>query len=156
MGFFDDRQKENMAGIYFAGIAIFIVLIFGIFAGKSFGAILINLLLSGVIFYGIGFGVVILLKSFVPEIMESDDVGDNVDATIGDDDDDRETVEYSDAESDAETAYEDDADDSPEGLSVKASKDGTKITISSEDGDITEDPETVAKAIRTMMARDED
>ncbi len=159
MGFLEDKQKENKTGIFFASVAALIVLLFGIFAGNSITTIILKLFVAGIIFYGIGFGVIILLKSSIPELLENDDeVGNNVDATIEDDgqgEEDRETVEYDQEENTDE--YEDEQVESgTEGLTVKKGEDGPQITITTEDGELTEDPETVAKAIRTMMARDED
>jgi flagellar biosynthesis/type III secretory pathway M-ring protein FliF/YscJ len=153
----DDKQKENKFAIVLSGIAGFISLLAGIFGGRGFGKILLTLILSGIIFYAIGFGLAILLRKLVPEIFEDEGVGSTVDATVEDDDDDeqREVVEYEDNELDG--AMED-ADDDDNYLvdktTIEGGKDG-KVTIKTPEGVLEEDPETVAKAIRTMMKKDE-
>ena len=158
MSFFEDKARENKTGIYFAAMAAFLSLLIGMFAGNSFGKIVFNLFLFGIVFYALGFLVIILINNFMPELLENE-VGKHVNAEINSDSDvksdNREEVDYGSDENPINESLEEQGERITEDIKVSRTKDN-KISIKTQDGEVAEDPETVAKAIRTMMSRDED
>mgnify|MGYP001553364099 CR=1 FL=1 len=150
MSFFQDKEREFKYGIIFASIAAILVLLLGIFSGRSFGKILITLLLSGVIFFGLGFGITTILLKLTPEIFGSN-VGANIDAIVGEDEGDTEEVDYN---SDFEESIKENLENN---FLVDKGKPKEKKHVMKVGGEEFEyDPKIAAEAIRSKLKEDED
>lgn len=158
MSFFADKARENKTGIIFASIAAVLSLFTGLFSGTGFGKILFNIFLFGILFYALGFCVIIIMNKFMPEFFE-EEIGKHVNTQVAGEDneraDAREEVVYEDDAGSLRESLEEQGERITEDIKVSRTKDN-RISIKTQDGEVTEDPETVAKAIRTMMSRDED
>ncbi len=158
MSFFADKARENKTGIIFASIAAVLSLFTGLFSGTGFGKILFNIFLFGILFYALGFCVIIIMNKFMPEFFE-EEIGKHVNTQVAGEDNEsantREEVVYEDDAGSLNESLEEQGERITEDIKVSRTKDN-RISIKTQDGEVTEDPETVAKAIRTMMSRDED
>lgn len=70
----------------FAGVGVFLSLLFGIFAANPFGVVLLRVLLSGAAAAGLGFGVLYVVDRFLPEVggdaPQARAVGEHIDIVV--------------------------------------------------------------------------
>lgn len=148
--FLADNPFALQLGIVFLAIALLIVLLVGIFSGVSFSTILWRLISFGALFFILGFGIGVLLKMFVPEIMDIKDesyteegLGENIDYV---------TEEEDVNELTHSPGMEDDGGYGQERLS---SANSVNVDIDGQSFSIENDPETLAKAVKTVYHRDD-
>jgi hypothetical protein len=70
----------------FAGVGVFLSLIFGIFAGNPFGVVLLRVVLCGAVAAGMGFGLLYVVDRFLPEVgggaPQTQAVGEHIDIVV--------------------------------------------------------------------------
>ncbi len=147
-----ENQFSMQIGIVLAAIAVFLVIIIGIFSGVSFFTMLWRVFAGGIIFFALGFGIGFLLNQFIPEIAAAKDssednreydVGNNVDFTIEDED----NTENNDDQKEFMDTFQDDAPMMNEPHHAPKNK--------FQEHNLPDDPKLLAEGVRTMMKKDE-
>ncbi|MDH4127425.1 MAG: hypothetical protein OEV44_01640 [Spirochaetota bacterium] len=144
---FSDNQLAARFGIIFAGVAIFLIIIVGIFSGVGFWRIILRIFIGGIIFLGFGIGIGILLQKFVPELLSKKSESSNNDKSIG------ENVDYvaGDSTEENNTEYLESFQQNQDNSDPKLKK----LDKKSKEFNIPNDPKMLADAVRTVMKRDE-
>jgi hypothetical protein len=161
------RECLNIGG-GMAGLTLILTFLAGLFGGVGFGLVLLRSLLFTVLLGLLGVGIGVVLERFIPGIWETDagsssdgdaqgaadhQSGSGLDYTIGDGDgyqgERAERVELPDAETGFSGAQA--------APSRRSSRHGEVVGNYRiiDDKRFPEDPDTYAKAIRTMMHKDE-
>jgi hypothetical protein len=200
-------MQQNPRAVVIAGVgAMVIALLAGIIGGVAFGTLLLRAVLGGIVFAAGAMAVQLLVRRFLPELMELSggsspgDVGGRVDMvvdedidlltpvdepTFGEDQDQTEAEEVSEIGEDDEELVEEvsevgEGDDAESAIPprvpdvdvssvdklpdldgfVDSFQDEGTVEIVDEDGDGVampggQDAQTIAKAIQTVMKRDE-
>ncbi len=144
---FTNNKTAMTLALGLTGIAIFLVLIVGIFSSVTFLTILWRMFIGAIFFFIFGFGLGVLVQYFVPGISElfegagfnsEDLLGENLDLVAGDMDD----SVYTDA------FHQDDRMEEERGDLSSAKSIESQFNIPN-------DPELMAKAVKTILHKDD-
>ncbi|GMT49858.1 MAG: hypothetical protein IEMM0008_1397 [bacterium] len=143
---FTNNKTAMSLALGLTGVALFLVLVVGLFSGVTFATILWRMFVSVIFFFVFGFGLGALIKYFIPGIAQliegsnldtEEPLGENVDLMTGGMDDSAYT----------ETFHMGDGEDKSEGMSSNRSVESQF--------NIPNDPELMAKAVKTILHKDD-
>ena len=162
---FKKLNPEYKAAIVFSVLALFLSLLVGIFSGIKIGVVLIRAFFAAFLFAGLGYVVLHTIRNYVPEFI---DFLTGINRVEKDDFDTDEEAENELAETNQESSGDDFTEltgsDFPKVDSNASDNSAGNTTgspgsmgkhIVNEDSDFPYEPVELAKAVRTMMNKDE-
>ncbi|HPB82209.1 MAG TPA: hypothetical protein PK200_09250 [Spirochaetota bacterium] len=172
---FRELGLELKTALVFGTLSLILSLVIGIAAGNNFGNALVTSLVLMLVFTGIGYGIILVLRNFVPELLEVFNVRPDVDHTgdainlntdqspeVDGQDSYGEGLEGEDSgvpgdragDKDFEPLDRNEMKQYSTGRETSDTKIGKHIVVDQKK--IKYEPKIVAEAIRTMMRRDND
>ena len=153
-------NPEYKVAVVFALLAMFVSLLTGVVSGIIFGAVLLRTFCSILIFAGLGFGVFFIIKKYVPELFEfvvnTENTEDNLTKAASPPEEGGDGFAEFTGSDFPNLNEAKKASGIPSDNNAGTSADGSMGKhIVEENSDFPYEPEIMAKAVRTMMSKDD-